>query len=79
MDASPSNILPRKPVPPPMTPAEEAVEMRKFPPIPLDKRSENQGEEADVSETVDVHADVACEADADCVKPDLVSVNEASR
>lgn len=79
MDASPSNILPRKPVPPPMTPAEEAVEMRKFPPIPLDKRSENQGEEADVSETVDVHADVACEVDADCVKPDLVSVNEASR
>ncbi|GAA4089088.1 type II secretion system secretin GspD [Zhongshania borealis] len=79
MDASPPNVLPRKPVPPPITPAEEAVEMRKFPPIPLDKRSENQGEQPDASEAIDVQADVACEAGAECVKPDLVSVNEASR
>jgi len=78
MDASPPNILPHKPVPPPMSPAEEAVEKRQIQPS-VDKRSEISGERQpneDKATAPELRAD--CETEGDCANADLVSVNEAS-
>jgi general secretion pathway protein D len=79
MDPSPSDVLPRKPVPPPMTPAEEAVEMRQFPPVPVDQRSEVDEERSMEGEVDDEQASTSCEPEETGLTSNVLSVNKASR